>query len=154
MFPRFLKAWLPVAAMCVVIFMFSQDAHSGEHSNWLLRSVLAIFGLATPHYLHLLAEPFRKFAHVCVYFLLGALTYRGFAMGRTWFSSPAALRAWIFCTAYAASDEYHQSFIATRGPSVRDAALDSAAAALALLVIWLWRRSRSQGESGVAARAA
>ncbi|HEY7854944.1 MAG TPA: VanZ family protein [Terriglobales bacterium] len=154
MLPRFLKAWLPVAAMCVVIFLFSQDAKSGEHSNWLLRNLLAIFGMATPHYLHFFAEPFRKFAHVCVYFLLGALTYRGFAMGRIWFSSPAALRAWIFCTAYAASDEYHQSFVPTRGPSVHDAALDSAAAALALFVIWLWLRPNRQSESGVAADAA
>lgn len=144
MFTRFLKAWLPVIAMCVAIFLFSQDSSSGQHSDSLLAWLLSLAGMNTAHLRHVLDEPFRKFAHVVVYYLLGTLTYRGFALGRKYFDPPAAVRALLFCAAYAASDEYHQTFVPTRGPSVHDVMLDTAAATLALLVIWLFRHQRSE----------
>lgn len=140
MFARFLKAWLPVLAMCVVIFLFSQDARSGQHSEQVLGWLLTLLGANTPHLRHLLEPTFRKFAHVVVYFSLGALSYRGFALGQRFFSPSAALRSLIFSAAYASTDEYHQRFVATRGPAVHDVVLDTAAAALALLVIWFFTR--------------
>lgn len=142
---RILKAWLPVAAMCAVIFYFSQDANSGQHSDEVLSWVLSVLGMNTHHWHRLLDGPFRKLAHVVVYFLLGLVTYRGFAMGSKQYSLPAGIRSFLFCVAYAATDEYHQSFVKGRGPSVHDVALDSAAAALALFLLWLWKRSRMAG---------
>ncbi|HUX66451.1 MAG TPA: VanZ family protein [Terriglobales bacterium] len=140
MLPRLLRAWLPVAAMCVVIFLFSQDADSARHSNEVLGWILTLVGLNTPHYHHLLNYPFRKFAHVVVYSLLGALSYRGFALGRPTFSPAAALRTLLFTALYAASDEFHQGFTQNRGASVHDVVLDTCAAALALFLIWLFLR--------------
>lgn len=142
MFNRFIKAWLPVAAMCLAIFLFSQDANSGRHSNQVLSWILSILGINTGHIHRLLDEPFRKLAHVVVYFLLGSLTYRGFALGRKVFNLPAAYRSLVFCAAYAITDEYHQSFVPGRGPSPRDVALDTAAALLALILIWAFFRPR------------
>lgn len=142
MIVRLIKAWLPVAAMCVVIFLFSQDSNSGKHSNEVLGWILSVLGMNTPHFHRLLDPPFRKLAHVVVYFLLGGVTYRGFALGHPGFDFAAAVRALIFCIAYAATDEYHQSLVPGRGPSVRDVMLDSAAALLALVMIWLYRRNR------------
>jgi VanZ family protein len=143
---RILKAWLPVAAMCAVIFFFSQDANSGQHSDEVLGWVLSLVGMNTHHWHLLLDAPFRKLAHVIVYFLLGLVTYRGFAMGSKVYSLPASLRSLVFCALYAATDEYHQSFVKGRGPAVHDVALDSAAAALALFLLWFWKRSHAAGE--------
>ncbi|MGH9481027.1 MAG: VanZ family protein [Terriglobales bacterium] len=129
--------------MCVVIFLLSQDANSGRHSDTVLGWILSLVGANTPHLRHLLDEPFRKFAHVFVYFVLGAFSYRGFALGSRHFSPGAAVRALIFSAAYAATDEIHQSFIPSRGPDVRDVLLDTSAVLLALLIIWLWQRPRA-----------
>lgn len=66
----------------------------------------------------------RKLGHITEYFILGVTVafplyvygVRGFAL---------IIVAGIFCVAFAAFDEYHQSFVAGRGPSVRDVAIDS-----------------------------
>lgn len=137
-----IKAWWPAAAMCVVIFLLSQDPHSGRHSDAVLGWLLSIVGMNSAHLRHALDEPFRKFAHVVVYFLLGASAYYGFAMGRQWFYWPGAFRAVVFCAAYAILDEYHQGFVPGRGVEVSDVFLDTSACILALAVIWLWRRPR------------
>ncbi|MGH9416420.1 MAG: VanZ family protein [Terriglobales bacterium] len=144
MIVRILKAWLPVAAMCVVIFLFSQDPHSGRHSDDVLSFLLSLVGANTPHWHRLLNGPFRKFAHVVVYFILGALAYRGFSMGRHRYDLAAAARSLLFCVAYAATDEYHQSLVPGRGPSPRDVLLDSSASLLALVLLWVWMRSRTK----------
>ncbi|MGH9488246.1 MAG: VanZ family protein [Terriglobales bacterium] len=137
---RIVSAWLPVVGMCVIIFLFSQDAHSGRHSMEVLGWVLWLLHADTPRNVYLWNEPFRKFAHVVVYFLLSLTAYRGFAMGQLRFRWGAAVRTIIFCALYAASDEYHQSFIKGRGPSARDVGIDSGAAVVALVLIWLWLR--------------
>lgn len=139
---RFVKAWLPVALMCLAIFLLSQDANSGRHSQEVLRWLLEAAGMYSRHLLEALNGPFRKLAHVIVYFLLGGLSYRGFAYGRAGFARGAAIRSFIFCFAYACTDEYHQSWIPGRGPEPRDVMLDAAAALLAILLMWLFTRSR------------
>lgn len=153
---RFLKAWLPVIVMCAIIFLLSQDAASGRHSDAVLGWVLDVLGMNTPHLRHLLDPGFRKFAHVFVYFCLAGLSYRGFAMGHGRWTWAAAVRSLVFCALYAGTDEYHQSFIHGRGPEVRDVFIDTAGATLCLLLIWLWMRSRSfhDTEGGGSARLA
>ncbi|MGH9412548.1 MAG: VanZ family protein [Terriglobales bacterium] len=141
---RILKAWLPVIAMCVVIFLFSQDANSGRHSAEVLGWLLSLAGLDTHHMLVLLNGPFRKFAHVVVYFLLGLLVYRGFSMDLQHFSLKAGWRTLVFCLLYASSDEIHQSLVPSRGPSPRDVAIDTSASVLAMLLIWGWLHLRTR----------
>src|SRR5437667_10111228 len=48
---------------------------------------------------------------------------------------------------YAATDEFHQWFIPSRGASVWDTFLDMLAAAAGLLLLWRLGRGRSCGES-------
>lgn len=141
---RLLKAWLPVIVVCVAIFLFSQDPHSGRHSDEVLSWILSVLGANAPHWHRVLDGPFRKLAHVIVYFILGLVTYRGFAMGRRDFGFAAAGRSLIFCAVYSATDEYHQSLIPGRGPSYRDVLLDTSAAFLALLILWFWLRPRDR----------
>ncbi|MGH9394041.1 MAG: VanZ family protein [Terriglobales bacterium] len=148
MLNRIVRAWLPVVALCAIIFALSQDANSGRHSDEVLRWLLDLFGIHSVRLQHLLDPGFRKFAHVFIYFCLAALTYRGFALGRVGFQFSAAVRSLIFSAVYAATDEYHQSFIATRGPEPRDVAIDTAGALLALLLIWLVTRPKGKDGAG------
>ena len=56
-----------------------------------------------------------------------------------------ALWAWALAFLYAASDEWHQSFVPSRGSSFHDVLIDATGAALGLLLLhgWLlWRQAR------------
>ena len=78
----------------------------------------------------------RKCAHVGEYAVLALLLWRALR-------SVPALRtktlmvygaALVGCSLFAASDEFHQTFVKSRTPSVRDVLLDVAGAILGLLV--------------------
>ena len=81
----------------------------------------------------------RKFAHVIVY---GALTLLWY-----WALRPATPRALPIAAAialvYAATDEYHQSFVEGRSGSVRDVAIDLVGIGLASLLLRYDQRVRS-----------
>ena len=78
----------------------------------------------------------RKCAHVSEYAILALLLWRALR-------SVPALRtktlmvfgaALLGCALFAASDEFHQCFVKSRTPSVRDVLLDVAGALLGLLI--------------------
>ncbi len=79
----------------------------------------------------------KKAGHVLGYGLLGLAYWRGLRMHRR-----RVLAAWVFAVIYAATDEFHQSFVAGRHPSIVDVLLfDGGGAALALaLGARVWRR--------------
>lgn len=79
----------------------------------------------------------KKAAHFGTYAVLSSLIW--------WAIAPARLAyplAWALATLYALSDEWHQSFVPGRSPSLRDVLIDAAGAATALLIMWLLRRRR------------
>ena len=45
------------------------------------------------------------------------------------------LLAGIICVAFAGTDEYHQSFVDARGPSVRDVCIDSTGSLIGTLLV-------------------
>ncbi len=66
----------------------------------------------------------RKTAHVTEYFVLAvtvAFPLYVYGIRGLWL----VLLAGGFCVSFAGLDEYHQSFVAGRGPSARDVAVDS-----------------------------
>lgn len=66
----------------------------------------------------------RKAAHVLEYFVLAvtvAFPLYVYRIRGIWL----VLAAGAFCVGFAGLDEYHQSFVAGRGPSIRDVAIDS-----------------------------
>lgn len=88
----------------------------------------------------------RKLAHIAEYVILGALLARA-----------AGLRGWrgvalgaMLGALYAASDEWHQTFVPGRKGNVWDVLLDSAAA---LAGAYLWLRPRPQSLTAKARRA-
>ena len=78
------------------------------------------------------------------YFVFSLLLFRALrAPHRGWALRWAAL-ALLIASAYAASDEFHQSFEAGRGPSAVDALLDTTGAASAQIVTWFFMRIRKR----------
>ena len=76
----------------------------------------------------------RKCAHMTEYFLLAiAVSFPLYVYGvrGIWLM----LLAGILCVGFAGLDEYHQSFVAGRGPSVKDVGIDSIGVFVGILLV-------------------
>ena len=103
---------------------------------WMLSSLPAtqdntIGGIFMP-------EVVQKAAHVVVYGVLGLAWFWAFDL--RYGARAASLWACCFTSAYAAIDEFHQTFVPGRYGSWWDVALDTIAALLALTIILIPRR--------------
>ena len=128
-------SFLPAIVMMCIIFSFSSqdgvDSGSLSHEvsvkivevgNEVLQKGLSdweIDEVATK-----IEYPVRKVAHMTEYFLLAvAVSFPFYVYGLRGF--PLMLVAGFICVGFACGDEYHQSFVDGRGPSVRDVGIDS-----------------------------
>ena len=135
---RFLKYWLPVFFWMAVIFFMSTDAGSAAHTSRILEPLLHWF---RPDILQSTIEEVhfyvRKGGHLSEYALLGILLLRALRatilVDAPLFKS--GLAALLLAAAYAASDEFHQSFVPSRGASVRDVLIDTCGAFVGLCVV-------------------
>jgi VanZ family protein len=143
---RFLKNWLPVMVWVGVIFLGSTDLMSAEHTSrfivpflrWLKPDISAET-LASIHFI------VRKCTHVGEYAILALLLLRAATlMPNSKRSIPILyLSVWGVCLIVAATDEFHQAFVASRGASVQDIMIDSSGAVLGLVIASIFRMSRS-----------
>ena len=80
----------------------------------------------------------RKAAHMTEYFLLAVAV-----------SFPLYVyRVRGFCAGFAGLDEYHQSFVSGRSPSVRDVCIDSSGALIGIILVQLFCWSTLHNPSG------
>ncbi len=130
-----------------VIFTASGDTLSFQRSVRLISPILRWFdpGISQASIYHIVAVA-RKIAHVSEYALLFLLIYHALRVtlhpGDLTWRWPLATAAFAIAVAYAASDEFHQTFIPSRTGTSRDVLVDSAGAVLALLFLWTFRRWR------------
>lgn len=124
-----------------LIFTMSSDSFSvprtsrilGPFFRWLLPS-------ASPETIGDLVVLVRKGAHAYEYAVLAWLAWRALREpfrgdARGWIASHA-WGAWLIATVYAASDEFHQSFVPSRGASPWDVLIDACGAAAGIGLIW------------------
>ena len=132
-----LKPFSFVPAILMMSMIFSFSAQNGTESSALsekvARSIFMTIDRLTDRgwdeeTIDELADqyqyPVRKLAHMTEYCLLAICVslplyvygLRGFAL---------TFLAGILCVAFAASDEFHQTMVANRGPSVKDVGIDS-----------------------------
>jgi VanZ family protein len=134
---HFLKYWLPLLIWLGVIFVGSTDLMSAEHtSRFIVPILLSLKPGMAPETIQSILFAVRKCAHMAEYAILALLLWRALRSG-------SALRAKISmlfgavllgCAVVAASDEFHQSFVKSRTPAVRDVLLDIAGALFGLLI--------------------
>ena len=160
--------FLILIAVIAGIFIFS--SHTGTESSAISSKITRLISriifrnfsemsLSQQEFIVSELDPFvRKLAHFTVYALLGALMY--------WFIMLTELRlpftfilSWVFCTIYAASDEYHQSFTPGRSMNFRDVVIDSSGALCgiiaAMIIVIVFRYivsglKASEGSKGTA----
>ena len=78
--------------------------------------------------------PVRKLAHMSEYFILAvAVSFPFYVYGLRGF--PLMVVAGLICVGFAAGDEYHQSFVDERGPSVIDVGIDSIGVFFGILTV-------------------
>jgi hypothetical protein len=133
----FLKYWVPLLIWLAVIFIGSTDLMSAEHTSRFIVPILLWLkpGMA-PKTIWIILVVMRKCAHVSEYAILALLVWRALRNGPALHMKMSMLFGAILlaCALFAASDEFHQSFVKSRTPSVRDVLLDSAGAILGLLI--------------------
>ena len=132
-----------------VIFIGSTDVLSAEHTSRFLVPFLRWLdpqiSLAT---IASINAVMRKFGHFFEYAILSALLWRALrATLRSSFNVRPAAVALVISALFAASDEFHQSFVPSRTPSGNDVLIDICGAGVAVAVCQLVRR-RSSAEPG------
>lgn len=135
-----------------VIFWASSDAESGRRGARFLGPLLRwVMPGAPPATIDEIIFLVRKLAHVSEYAVLAILAYRLFLVGPAAPGPGRPMRslalAWGFCILYAASDEWHQSFVPTRVGTAWDVLIDAAGAGLGLGLASVWRRWRDSREA-------
>ncbi len=139
---NFARYWLPVMIWAVAIFFASTDSFSAEHTGTVLRWIVDHLGGMTPAHFELLHFYVRKAAHVTEYAIFSILLYRGLQGDRRGWSWKFAAIAVAVCLIYAATDEFHQEFVPSRGPSPKDVAIDTTGALVAQLGFAAWVNAR------------
>ena len=137
-----IKPWLPVVLWMGVIFIASSDAGSFEHSSRFIVPLLHwLFPSASTETIGLMHHFLRKAGHFSEYAILALLALRALRLSRPErrFLN-AVLLALLVTAGYAATDEYHQSFVPGRTAAAGDVLIDTAGAVTALAVVTLWRR--------------
>jgi VanZ family protein len=139
-----LKYWLPVLAWMIFIFIGSTDLLSVEHTSRFIGPFLRWFAPdVSPATVASVQLVVRKCAHLTEYAILAALLYRVFRQNRHRVA-PAFAVSFFIAAVYAALDEFHQSFVASRTGSPWDVLIDCAGALAGLLLCRLpIRRRRS-----------
>ena len=122
----------------------STDTFSDEHTKWFFEPVLRwlIPGLAHRQY-DFMHHIIRKCAHFAEYFVYFLVLYRAVRARRPGWRWSWGATALLIAAVYSATDEFHQSFVPSRGPSVYDSLLDTTGAFVALIALWLWLRRRA-----------
>ena len=146
-----LWAWWPALLWAAFIFVMSTDAFSAQHTASFFDPILKwLKPDITRHQLMLANHYIRKTAHFSEYFVFCVLLYRGVRGPREGWRWTWGLAAWFIAVGYAALDEVHQAFVASREARVSDSLLDSAGALFAIAALFLYFRQRiSNRVSGV-----
>lgn len=128
-------SFLPALIMMYIIFSFSAQSgtDSGNLSYEVSHKIVEIGNEVLQKDLeeweidqlaYDIEYPVRKAAHMTEYFILAVtVSFPFYVYGLRGF--PLMIVAGLICVGFACGDEYHQSFVEGRGPSIRDVGIDS-----------------------------
>ena len=111
------RYWLPPVLWMGLIFILSAQPTLPHHPEALFDHIL------------------KKAGHMMGYGILAFLLWRAFSQGQGALSRSALVAAFVGSVLYAASDEYHQSFVPGRNGTSVDVGFDTVGALVALLVV-------------------
>ncbi|GAF73847.1 unnamed protein product [marine sediment metagenome] len=121
---RWLHYWLPVLLWMGMIFVASSRSSLPFVLNKTVDLVI------------------KKAGHVTEYGALAFLLWRAISKERGWPVLPSFGGAFFLSLLYAASDEFHQTFVPGRDGTLTDVGLDALGALLALGLLWWFSREK------------
>jgi VanZ family protein len=144
-----LRRYGPLLLWLVLIFFASSNEFSAENTSWIIRPLLLwLFPhateaqLATAHFLT------RKAGHFSEYAVLAFLAHRAFFSSAIEFVRDRWFQiGLLLIVVYALLDEFHQSFVPSRTPSIYDSLIDIAGGATVLLLFKLAGRRSARREA-------
>ena len=140
-----LKYWLPVFIWLGVIFAGSTDIFSTEQTSRYLVPFLhwldPQISLSTIAAIHF---ALRKLGHLTEYAILAAFLWRALRNGTNLSAKMSLLfvAVWFVCGIFAVTDEFHQSFVASRTASRQDVLIDVCGALIGILLCLMFSRRR------------
>jgi VanZ family protein len=147
MIPR-LKYWIPAIVMAILISVFSTHYFSSEQTGRVIYPILKWFFPSASHrMLHLMHVGIRKLAHIIEFGVFSITVFQGVRGPRSGWKLNWAVWTLLIAIAYAALDEWHQSFVPLREPRVRDVFIDSFGALLAQVVVWTYAQIHSNSSA-------
>ena len=146
---RFLSRYLPLIVwLAFISFASSDDFNASNTSRIIGPLILWLFPNTSPETLAVVHFITRKIAHFTEYAILGFLAARAFRTS----PHPAIKQRWFLICAtlivvYALLDEYHQSFVPSRTPSIYDSMIDIAGGLTALVFIYSRKGAKAQRQT-------
>jgi VanZ family protein len=147
---RKLLWWLPTFLWLCLQAAFSTDTFSAEHTGSVLWTIVhAVYpGISASQFaaLHFFV---RKTAHFTTYGVLSAFAFyswKGTLPARERWTLRWSALALALALVAGSLDEFHQSFVPSRGASARDVLLDLTGAVFFQIAIAGFARRRPQGE--------
>jgi VanZ family protein len=141
----FLKYWLPVFIWLGVIFAGSTDIFSTEQtSRYLVPFLRWLDPHISPAAINAIQSAIRKLGHLIEYAILAALFWRALRDGTNLGAKMSLLfiAVWFVCGFFAVTDEFHQSFVASRTASPYDVLIDVCGALIGILLCLMFSRCR------------
>ena len=138
---------MPAILWMALIFLGSTDVLSAEHTSRFLVPFLRWLdpqiSLAA---LNAIQVGVRKVGHLTEYAILAMLLWRAVRAGTAWTAKMSILFlvTAAACAIFAASDEFHQSFIPSRTPSPADVMIDICGAIIGLAICSMFAIRRRQ----------
>lgn len=141
-------SFLPALAMMYIIFTFSGQTglESGNLSHKISYGIVTVADRILEKnlsewdkqaYADKIELPVRKLAHMTEYFILAiCLSFPLYVYGVRGFA--LFILAGLLSVGFACTDEFHQSFVAGRGPSKRDVMIDSAGALFGIILVQIF----------------
>ena len=137
------RYWIPAICVALLISLFSTQYFSSENTARFIYPLLRwILPAASPRMLHLFHLGIRKLAHITEFGVFSVMVFRGIRSGRSGWRLDWALSTFFIALAFAAMDEWHQSFVPVRQASARDVAIDALGAVLAQVLVWAYANWR------------
>ncbi|MBA2433149.1 MAG: VanZ family protein [Chthoniobacterales bacterium] len=151
---KFVKYWVPAIVWIVVALIASSDLMSAERTSrffvpflrWLTPDI-------SPETVAMAQLMVRKLAHLTEYGVMAALLLRAIRAGTGPLGWPHVLIALAVAAVCAVSDEFHQSFVASRTGSALDVMIDITGALIGIGAYWLflwWRREAAHPSRALA----
>ncbi len=132
-----------------IIFAMSTGVGAPQSTSRFIVPILTwLIPDISPESLHAIRFMIRKVMHVIEYAILAGLVWRALFQptakdNRKW-SWPVAGKAFAITVVYAATDEWHQSFVPHRVGSIFDVGFDGFGAAIAVVALWCFRQTRNR----------